>query len=152
MPTTSDTEDEDKQSKYPGHSKSSKADDSETESCRVDLVDGVAGGEINKLTEIIQEFRDLLTRAKFCAECSVLRAEVSSLISELELYRSSVPTRAVASAASTPSKKRRHRKNLANELGETLHRCVPGNWETRQLLTPMSCKKKIAEFGLVDCD
>ena len=115
MPTTevSDTEDEDKQnqqSKYSEHSKMSKV--SNVTRTKVDDISN--GSSINKLTEIIQEFRNVLTGAKFCVECSALRSEVSSLISELELYQSSMPT---TSATLTANKKKKHLKNLANELG-----------------------------------
>ena len=126
MPTTevSDTEDEDKQqqqqpqphSKYSEHSKVSKVSSNGTKS-KLSAADETSNGHgINKLTEIIQEFRNFLTGAKFCAECSALRAEVSSLISELELYQSSVPD-AMTSPTTTSSKRRKQLKNLANELG-----------------------------------
>lgn len=115
MPTTevSDTEDEDKQQSKPAdHTKVDKAVDATRN--RINLDDGSNGSSINKLTEIIQEFRNFLTSAKFCTDCSVLRTEVSNLISELELYQSSMPM-----SASLPpfNKKKKHLRNLANELG-----------------------------------
>ncbi|XP_023245896.1 myosin heavy chain, skeletal muscle, adult [Copidosoma floridanum] len=74
-----------------------------------------SAGSINKLSEIIQEFRNFLTSAKFCAECAILRTEVSSLISELELYQSSVPPSIKSTAAQT-TRRRKHLKTLDVEL------------------------------------
>lgn len=86
--------------------------------------------KINRLGEIIQEFRNFLTSAKFCVECATMRTEVSSLISELELYQSSVPlsltvtkstTKSTSSqTVSTSNKTRKHLKTLAKELGNKL--------------------------------
>ncbi|XP_058793217.1 blastoderm-specific protein 25D [Phymastichus coffea] len=128
MPTTevSDTEDEDKQqSKLPAdQSKINKTSDMMRN--RINFEDSSNGNSINKLTEIIQEFRNFLTSAKFCAECSILRNEVSCLISELELYQSSVP---VNTPLPAPNKKKKQLRNLANEL-EAESRCVLQPTET----------------------
>lgn len=116
MPTTevSDTEDEDKhQQKYSDHSRIIKVINITRNKPTVDEQSS-NGNSINKLTEIIQEFRNFLTGAKFCAECAVIRTEVSSLISELELYQSSVPTN---QATLVTNKKKKQLRNLANELG-----------------------------------
>lgn len=76
---------------------------------------------LNKLNEIIQEFRNFMTSAKFCTECATLRNEVSSLISELELYQSSVPMLLQVtennSGGRGGGKRKKPLKNLANELG-----------------------------------
>ncbi|KAJ8667270.1 hypothetical protein QAD02_008932 [Eretmocerus hayati] len=127
MPTTevSDTEDEDKsqqqqpkRSKCPSRSKS-KGDNHESKRSKSvpnesDCAGGSAGdangSNVNKLSETVQEFRNILTSAKFCSDCSRFRDEVSSLISELELYQSSFKP------SPGQEKRRRPVKNLANEL------------------------------------
>jgi hypothetical protein len=115
----SDTDDEDKQQqqqyKYSDHSKTNKV----TNVTKFNVVadETKSGNSNNKLTEIIQEFRNFLTGAKFCAECSILRCEVSSLINELEFYQSSIPS---ISTTLKFNKRRKHLKNLANELGNKI--------------------------------
>ncbi|OXU25716.1 hypothetical protein TSAR_014405 [Trichomalopsis sarcophagae] len=115
MPTTeiSDTEDEDKHhQKYSDHSRTIKVINVTRSKPSVDEQSS-NGNSINKLTEIIQEFRNFLTGAKFCVECAVIRTEVSSLISELELYQSSVPANQATLATNN---KKKQLRNLANEL------------------------------------